>query len=163
VKRPQTDIRFCLPPSERWSTLALTKRSISTLSATSSRSTGIHPGADGHPCYLHRCPSQKRFLSQQLRQSQSDSSTGIGGNGSAPHMAGEAVQDDGGVSIWLMSLRGQGPALSDCLGGQCKSVRQCPEQPIHINRQAARVAVTSPRRAEVAAELPDGGRIALPG
>src|SRR4051812_2351034 len=40
------------------------------------------------------------------------------GNGSAPHMAGEMFKMMAGVDLVHVSYRGQGPALTDLLGGQ---------------------------------------------
>src|SRR5216683_2404716 len=40
------------------------------------------------------------------------------GNGSAPHMAGELFKMMTGVNMVHVPYRGQGPALSDLLGGQ---------------------------------------------
>src|SRR6266704_2633247 len=40
------------------------------------------------------------------------------GNGSAPHMAGELLKMMAGVNLVHVPYRGQGPALTDLLGGQ---------------------------------------------
>ena len=51
------------------------------------------------------------------------------GNGSAPHMAGELFKMMAGVNMVHVPYRGQGPALSDLLGGQVQVYFATPPAP----------------------------------
>jgi tripartite-type tricarboxylate transporter receptor subunit TctC len=78
------------------------------------------------------------------------------GNGSAPHMAGELFKMMAGVDLVHVPYRGQGPALSDLLGGQVQLLfATTPGTTDYIATGKVRaLAVTSARRAEVLPELP---------
>src|SRR6266404_6338214 len=78
------------------------------------------------------------------------------GNGSAPHMAGELFKMMAGVNLVHVPYRGQGPALSDLLGGQVQVLfATAPGTSDYITTGKLRaLAVTSASRAEVLPELP---------
>jgi tripartite-type tricarboxylate transporter receptor subunit TctC len=81
------------------------------------------------------------------------------GNGSAPHMAGELFKMMAGVSMVHVPYRGQGPALSDLLGGQVQVLfATAPGTSDYIATGKLRaLAVTSASRAELLPELPTVG------
>jgi tripartite-type tricarboxylate transporter receptor subunit TctC len=78
------------------------------------------------------------------------------GNGSAPHMAGELFKMMAGVDLVHVPYRGQGPALSDLLGGQVQVLfAATPGTTDYIATGKLRaLAVTSAARAEVLPQLP---------
>jgi tripartite-type tricarboxylate transporter receptor subunit TctC len=78
------------------------------------------------------------------------------GNGSAPHMAGELFKMMAGVDMVHVPYRGQGPALSDLLGGQVQVLfATAPGTTDYISTGKLRaLAVTSASRAELLPELP---------
>jgi tripartite-type tricarboxylate transporter receptor subunit TctC len=78
------------------------------------------------------------------------------GNGSAPHMAGELFKMMAGVNLVHVPYRGQGPALSDLLGGQVQLLfAATPGTTDYIATGKLRaLAVTSAARAEVLPQLP---------
>jgi tripartite-type tricarboxylate transporter receptor subunit TctC len=78
------------------------------------------------------------------------------GNGSAPHMAGELFKMMAGVDLVHVPYRGQGPALSDLLGGQVQVLfAVTPGTADYIATGKLRaLAVTSAARAEVLPQLP---------
>ena len=78
------------------------------------------------------------------------------GNGSAPHMAGELFKMMAGVGLVHVPYRGQGPALSDLLGGQVQVLfAATPGTTDYIATGKLRaLAVTSAARAEVLPQLP---------
>jgi len=86
------------------------------------------------------------------------------GTGSAPHMAGELFNSMAGVNMQHVPYRGQGPALSDLLGGQVQILfAAAPGTVDYIKTGKLRaLAVTSPTQAEGLKELPTIGSI-LPG
>jgi tripartite-type tricarboxylate transporter receptor subunit TctC len=77
------------------------------------------------------------------------------GNGSAPHMAGELFKMMAGVNLVHVPYRGQGPALSDLLGGQVQVLfAATPGTTDYIATGKLRaLAVTSAARAEVLPQL----------
>ncbi len=81
------------------------------------------------------------------------------GNGSAPHMAGELFKMMAGVNMVHVPYRGQGPALSDLLGGQVQVLfATAPGTSDYISTGKLRaLAVTSASRAELLPELPTVG------
>src|SRR6266446_5646878 len=81
------------------------------------------------------------------------------GNGSAPHMAGELFKMMAGVNMVHVPYRGQGPALSDLLGGQVQVYfATAPGTSDYIATGKLRaLAVTSASRAELLPELPTVG------
>ena len=81
------------------------------------------------------------------------------GNGSAPHMAGELFKMMAGVNLVHVPYRGQGPALTDLLGGQVQVLfATTPGTTDYITTGKLRaLAVTSASRAEVLPELPTVG------
>jgi tripartite-type tricarboxylate transporter receptor subunit TctC len=81
------------------------------------------------------------------------------GTGSAPHMAGELFNFRAGVNMVHVPYRGQGPALSDLLGGQVQVYfATTPGTSDFIRTGKLRaIAVTTPTRAEVFSELPRVG------
>jgi tripartite-type tricarboxylate transporter receptor subunit TctC len=78
------------------------------------------------------------------------------GTGSAPHMAGELFNWMAGTKMLHVPYRGQGPALSDLLGGQVQILfAAAPGTVDYIKTQKLRaLAVTSPTQADVLKELP---------
>jgi tripartite-type tricarboxylate transporter receptor subunit TctC len=78
------------------------------------------------------------------------------GNGSAPHMAGELFKMMAGVNLVHIPYRGQGPALTDLLGGDVQVLfATAPGTSDYIKTGRLRaLAVTSALRAEVLPELP---------
>jgi tripartite-type tricarboxylate transporter receptor subunit TctC len=78
------------------------------------------------------------------------------GNGSAPHMAGELFKMMAGVNLVHVPYRGQGPALSDLLGGQVQVLfAATPGTTDYIATGKVRaLAVTSAARANMLPELP---------
>ena len=81
------------------------------------------------------------------------------GIGSAPHMAGELFKMMAGVNMVHVPYRGQGPALSDLLGGQVQVYfATVPGTTDYIATGKLRaLAVTSASRAELLPELPTVG------
>jgi tripartite-type tricarboxylate transporter receptor subunit TctC len=81
------------------------------------------------------------------------------GTGSAPHMAGELFNFMAGVHMVHVPYRGQGPALNDLLGGQVQVYfATTPGTSDFVRTGKLRaIAVTTPTRAEVFAELPKVG------
>jgi len=77
------------------------------------------------------------------------------GNGSAPHMAGELFKTMAGVNLVHVPYRGQGPALTDLLGGQVQVLfAATPGTTEYITTGKLRaLAVTSASRAEMLPEL----------
>jgi tripartite-type tricarboxylate transporter receptor subunit TctC len=86
------------------------------------------------------------------------------GTGSAPHMAGELFNVMAGVNMVHVPYRGQGPALSDLIGGQVQILfAAAPGTVDFIKSEKLRpLGVTSPTQAEVLKELPTVAN-ALPG
>jgi tripartite-type tricarboxylate transporter receptor subunit TctC len=78
------------------------------------------------------------------------------GNGSAPHMAGELFKMMAGVNLVHVPYRGQGPALTDLLGGQVQVLfATVPGTTDYISTGKLRaLAVTTASRAETLPELP---------
>jgi tripartite-type tricarboxylate transporter receptor subunit TctC len=81
------------------------------------------------------------------------------GNGSAPHMAGELFKMMAGVNLVHIPYRGQGPALTDLLGGQVQVLfATAPGTGEYIATGKLRaLAVTTAARAGVLPELPPVG------
>jgi tripartite-type tricarboxylate transporter receptor subunit TctC len=78
------------------------------------------------------------------------------GNGSAPHMAGELFCSMAGVTMTHVAYRGQGPALSDLIGGQVQILfAAAPGTADYIKAGTLRaLAVTAASHAAVLSELP---------
>ena len=78
------------------------------------------------------------------------------GHGSAPHMAGELFKMMAGVNLVHVPYRGQGPALTDLLGGQVHVLfATAPSVIDYIQSGKLRaLAVTTATRAEVLPQLP---------
>jgi tripartite-type tricarboxylate transporter receptor subunit TctC len=78
------------------------------------------------------------------------------GTGSAPHMAGELFNFMAGTTMLHVPYRGQGPALSDLLGGQVQILfAAAPGTVDYIKTEKLRaLAVTSPTQADVLKDLP---------
>jgi tripartite-type tricarboxylate transporter receptor subunit TctC len=81
------------------------------------------------------------------------------GNGSAPHMAGELFNVMAGVNMVHVPYRGQGPALTDLLGGQVQVLfATTPGTTDYVRTGKLRaLAVTTATRAEVLPDLPTVG------
>jgi len=78
------------------------------------------------------------------------------GNGSAPHMAGELFKMMTGVNLLHVPYRGQGPALTDLLGGQVQVLFATTPGVIDYIRSGRlrAIAVTTDTRAETVPDLP---------
>jgi tripartite-type tricarboxylate transporter receptor subunit TctC len=78
------------------------------------------------------------------------------GTGSAPHMAAELFNDMAGVKMQHVPYRGQGPALSDLIGGQVQILfAAAPGTVDYIKSGKLRaLAVTAATSAEVLKDLP---------
>jgi tripartite-type tricarboxylate transporter receptor subunit TctC len=78
------------------------------------------------------------------------------GTGSAPHMAGELFNSMAGTNMLHVPYRGQGPALSDLIGGQVQLLfAAAPGTVDYIRTEKLRaLAVTSPTGADVLKDLP---------
>jgi tripartite-type tricarboxylate transporter receptor subunit TctC len=81
------------------------------------------------------------------------------GTGSAPHMAGELFNVMAGVNMLHVPYRGQGPALTDLLGGQVQVLfATTPGTVDYVKTGKLRaLAVTTASRAEVLPDLPTVG------
>jgi tripartite-type tricarboxylate transporter receptor subunit TctC len=81
------------------------------------------------------------------------------GNGSAPHMAGELFNVMAGVNMVHVPYRGQGPALTDLLGGQVQVLfATTPGTTDYVKTGKLRaLAVTTAARAEVLPDVPTVG------
>jgi tripartite-type tricarboxylate transporter receptor subunit TctC len=81
------------------------------------------------------------------------------GYGSAPHMAGELFNVMAGINMVHVPYRGQGPALTDLLGGQVQVLfATTPGTGDHIATGRLRaLAVTTASRAELLPDLPPVG------
>jgi len=81
------------------------------------------------------------------------------GNGSAPHMAGELFKMMAGVNLVHVPYRGQGPAMTDLLGGDVQVLfATAPGTTDYVRTGKLRaLAVTTASRAEVLPELPPVG------
>jgi tripartite-type tricarboxylate transporter receptor subunit TctC len=81
------------------------------------------------------------------------------GNGTAPHLAGELFKMMAGVNLVHIPYRGQGPALTDLLGGQVQVLfATTPGTSDYITTGKLRaLAVTTAARAEMLPELPPIG------
>jgi tripartite-type tricarboxylate transporter receptor subunit TctC len=58
------------------------------------------------------------------------------GSGTGPHMAGELFNFMAGINMIHVPYRGQGPALSDLLGGQCRSISPPRPEPATLSGRA---------------------------
>jgi tripartite-type tricarboxylate transporter receptor subunit TctC len=78
------------------------------------------------------------------------------GNGSAPHMAGELFKMMTGVNMVHVPYRGQGPALTDLLGGEVQVLfATAPGTTDYVTTGKLRaLAVTTTSRAEVLPDVP---------
>src|SRR6266403_121334 len=78
------------------------------------------------------------------------------GNGSAPHMAGELFKMMAGVNLVHVPYRGQGPALTDLLGGQVQVLfAGIPSSIQYVRAGKLRaLAVTTATRSEVLPDIP---------
>jgi tripartite-type tricarboxylate transporter receptor subunit TctC len=81
------------------------------------------------------------------------------GNGSAPYMAGELFKMMAGVDMLHIPYRGQGPALTDLLGGQVQVLfATAPGTTDYIATGKLRaLAVTTAARAQLLPDLPPVG------
>jgi tripartite-type tricarboxylate transporter receptor subunit TctC len=81
---------------------------------------------------------------------------GSAGNGSSSHMAGELFKMMAGVNLVHVPYRGQGPALTDLLGGQLQVIFATTPgttEYVRIGKLHA-LAVTTARRAEALPDVP---------
>jgi tripartite-type tricarboxylate transporter receptor subunit TctC len=89
---------------------------------------------------------------------------GSGGNGTAGHMSIELFKMMAGVDIVHVPYRGEGPALSDLLGGHVQAMfGTMPASIEHVRAGKLRaLAVTSAKRSELLPDLPTMGEF-VPG
>jgi tripartite-type tricarboxylate transporter receptor subunit TctC len=82
-----------------------------------------------------------------------------GGNGTTPHVAGELFKMMAGVDLIHVPYRGNGPAITDLLGGQVQVLfAGAPESIEHIRAGRLRpLAVTDTTRLEVLSDIPTVG------
>jgi tripartite-type tricarboxylate transporter receptor subunit TctC len=82
-----------------------------------------------------------------------------GGNGTAGHLSGELFKMMAGVNMVHVPYRGEGPALTDTLGGQVQVMFGTMPATIEYIRagKLRPLAVTSARRSEVLPDLPTVG------
>jgi len=78
------------------------------------------------------------------------------GTGSAPHVAGELFNAMAGVNMVHVPYRGQGPALTDLIGGQVQILFAAAPGTVDFIKSGKlrALGVTSPTQAEVLKELP---------
>lgn len=78
------------------------------------------------------------------------------GTGSAPHMAGELFNAMAGVNMIHVPYRGQGPALTDLIGGQVQILFAAAPGTVDFIKSGKlrALGVTSPTQAELLKELP---------
>jgi tripartite-type tricarboxylate transporter receptor subunit TctC len=86
-------------------------------------------------------------------------------SGGTPHMAGELFRLSAGIELLLVPYKGEGPALSDAIGGQISMVfANLPVGLPHAKTGRLRgLAVTSARRVPTAQEYPTVAESGLPG
>jgi tripartite-type tricarboxylate transporter receptor subunit TctC len=86
------------------------------------------------------------------------------GIGTSPHLAGELFKTMAGVNITLVTYRGDGPALSDLLGGQVDMMMPAPAAFVEYIRagKLRALAVTTPTRWEGFPNIPTLGEF-VPG
>ena len=79
-----------------------------------------------------------------------------GGNGTAGHLSGELFKMVGGVTTVHVPYRGEGPALTDMLGGQVQVMFGTMPATIEYIRagKLRPLAVTSARRSELLPDIP---------
>jgi len=82
-----------------------------------------------------------------------------GGNGTAGHLSGELFKMTAGVNMVHVPYRGEGPALTDMLGGHVQAMfGTMPASIEHVRAGKLRpLAVTSARRSELLPDLPTVG------
>src|SRR3954468_19279564 len=87
-----------------------------------------------------------------------------GGNGTAGHLSGELFKMMAGVNTVHVPYRGEGPALTDLLGGQVQAMFGTMPASIEYVRtgKLRPLAVTSARRSELLPDLPTVGEF-VPG
>src|SRR5262249_54103906 len=164
VRAPPDGYTLLLVVRRTQSTRRSMKSSISTSSATSRRSRGVMRGpfvmllnpsipADSVPefiAYAKAHPGMINFAS--------------GGIGFAAHLAGELFKGMTGVKMVHVPYRGQGPAMTDLLGGLVQVMFDPVVSSIaHIRAGKLRpLAVTTSMRSEALPDIPTVGEF-LPG
>jgi tripartite-type tricarboxylate transporter receptor subunit TctC len=90
---------------------------------------------------------------------------GSGGIGTGPHMAGELIRTITGIAITHVPYKGEGPAITDVIGGQISFViGTMPAVIGHVNNKRLRgIAVTSAQRTRLAPEYPTIAESGMPG
>jgi tripartite-type tricarboxylate transporter receptor subunit TctC len=86
-------------------------------------------------------------------------------SGGTPHMAGELFKLTAGVDMLFVPYKGEGPAVSDAMGGQISMVfSNLPVSlPIVQSGRLRALAVTSPKRVATAPDIPTASESGLPG
>ncbi len=87
------------------------------------------------------------------------------GNGSAPHLAGEAFKIATGVSMQHIPYKGSGPAITDLIGGQVNLMfDSLPSSMPHIKSgRIIAIAVTTKKRSGALPEVPTVAESGVPG
>src|SRR6185312_3753589 len=86
-------------------------------------------------------------------------------SGGTPHMAGELFKLSAGVDLLFVPYKGEGPAVSDAMGGQISMVfSNLPVAlPIARSGRLRALAVTSPARVATVPDIPTASESGLPG
>lgn len=92
-------------------------------------------------------------------------SFGSGGIGSTPHMAGELLNASLGVKVTHVPYKGENPGVADLLGGQIPYMfANFPVAMPHVQGGKLRgLAITSPRRSQLAPQFPTVAESGVPG
>jgi tripartite-type tricarboxylate transporter receptor subunit TctC len=86
-------------------------------------------------------------------------------SGGTPHMAGELFKLTAGVDMLFVPYKGEGPAISDAMGGQISLVfSNLPVSlPLARSGRLRAIAVTAPKRIATASDIPTASESGLPG
>jgi tripartite-type tricarboxylate transporter receptor subunit TctC len=87
------------------------------------------------------------------------------GNGTSNHLAGELIKQMAGVDIVHVPYRGSAPALSDVIAGQVTMMFDLTitSLPQIEAKQVRALAITTPKRSQLAPDLPTVAESGLPG
>ena len=118
-----------------------------------------HPRADGGRWCILRCRRNAAEFIAYAKANPGKINMASAGIGSAPHMAGELFKMMAGVDMVHVPYRGQGPALTDLLGGQVQVLfAAAPGTADHVKTGKLRaLAVTTAARSPDAAGGADRG------
>jgi tripartite-type tricarboxylate transporter receptor subunit TctC len=89
---------------------------------------------------------------------------GSPGNGSAMHLSGELFKAAAGINVIHIPYKGTQPVINGLLGGEVAYTFDAGVSLVHVKAGKLKaLAVTSPRRAAIAPELPTMAEAGLPG